>query len=57
MKGFMVWRGTRMPVLDVVYEPKIDERGVRPGWIATTDDIIASRMFYPEDMFDFEEAL
>jgi len=46
-----------MPVLDVVYEPKIDERGVRAGWIATTDDIIASRMFYPEDMFDFEEEL
>lgn len=53
--GSMTWvRGKSIPVRDVVQEPRVDENGVRDGWMATTDDAIASRMFYPADIFSFE---
>lgn len=53
MKGLMTWKDKSIPVVDVVSEPRLDDVGVRDGWFATTDDVIASRMFYPADMFTF----
>jgi hypothetical protein len=50
----MRWKTTRLAVRDVAYEPRIDDKGVRGGWLATTADVIASRMFYPDDMFTYE---
>ncbi len=55
MKGHMIWKDKRIPVVDVKAGPRLDADGVRDGWDATTDDAIASRMFYPGDMFTFEE--
>jgi len=54
MRGHMIWKDKRIPVRDVVAEPRMDADGVRDGWDATTDDAIASRMFYPANMFAFE---
>lgn len=54
-RGVMVWQGKRIPVRDVVEGPRLDSEGVRDGWMATMDDAVASRMFYPSDMFSFEE--
>lgn len=56
MRGVMVWKDTRIAVVNVVAEPRIDDTGVRDGWMATTDDVIAGRMFYPADMFTFTES-
>lgn len=53
MNGAMNWKDKSIPVVDVVARPRIDESGVRDGWLATTDDGLASRMFYPADMFTF----
>jgi hypothetical protein len=55
MRGTMIWKDKRIPVVDVEVDPRLDENGVRGGWVATTDDAISSRMFYPADMFTFEE--
>lgn len=49
----MVWKDKRIAVRDVVAGPRLDAEGVRDGWDATTDDALASRMFYPADMFFF----
>ena len=54
MSGHMIWKDKRIPVRDVVAGPRLDMEGVRDGWDATTDDAIASRMFYPADMFTYE---
>ncbi len=54
--GHMVWKDKRIAVRDVKEGPRMDAEGVRDGWDATTDDVIASRMFYPADMFTFEPA-
>lgn len=55
MRGHMVWKEKRIPVVNVIPGPRLDAVGVRDGWDATTDDAIAARMFYPADMFTFEE--
>lgn len=52
--GHMVWKDKRIAVRDVAAVPRLDAEGVRDGWNATTDDVIASRMFFPADMFTFE---
>lgn len=52
--GYMVWHGKRIPVCGVVSNPRMDEKGVRDGWDATTDDAFGARMFYPADMFTFD---
>lgn len=52
--GHMIWKDTRVRVRGVVEESRIDETGVRDGWMATTDDFLNARMFYPADMFTFE---
>lgn len=54
MQGHMIWKDTRIAVREVIERPRLDPEGVRDGWDATTDDAIASRMFYPADMFTFE---
>lgn len=54
--GYMRWKDKRIAVRDVNAGPRLDGKGVRDGWFATTDDAIASRMFYPADMFTFEPA-
>lgn len=53
--GHMVWKDKRIPVRDVTWSPRVDEDGVRDGWAAVTDDVLAARMFYPADMFTYEE--
>lgn len=54
-EGHMIWKDKRIPVRDVIERPRLDEHGVRDGWDATTDDVYEARMFYPADMFRFEE--
>lgn len=53
-KGHMIWKDKRIPVRDVVTETWLDAEGARDGWNATGDDVIASQMFFPADMFTFE---
>lgn len=50
----MIWKDKRVAVVDVTEGPRLDAEGVRDGWDATTDDVLAARMFYPSDMFTFE---
>lgn len=50
----MLWKEKRIRVLDVVEEPRVDSNGVRDGWMATIDDGLTPRMFFPRDMFTFE---
>ncbi len=56
MRGTMIWKDKRIPVVDVRPGPRMDAEGVRDGWDATTDDALAARMLYPADMFTFETA-
>lgn len=52
--GTMTYKDKSIAVRDVSQQPRIDAEGVRDGWYATTDDILAARMFYPTDMFTFD---